>query len=204
MARPFPGAPGPGGTRSAAQAGPGGHRGGRAPCPERGFTCSRPFTGFGEAFSAFTERTRVAAINFAPSFVPKRAGSKEQPGPGGINGGSRAGAGPRPWLWLWLWPRLRLWLWLPGRVRFGRVRLGGFVRLTAEVVLLGSHTNTDMCSVLREPLNKALWETTFSFLNESPQFRAGFAERNKSCHEHGDRFGELGIAAFCWKRNCWG
>lgn len=82
---PFPGAPAPGGTRSAARPGPGGHRGGRAPCPlwpGMGLHLLAAFHGFGRALLAFAERTRVAAINFAPSFVPKRAWSKERPGPG--------------------------------------------------------------------------------------------------------------------------
>lgn len=88
---PFPGAPGSGGTRSAAQPGPGGHRGGRAPCPPwlgTGLHLLMAFHGFGEAVSAFAERTRVAAINFAPSFVPKRARSRELPGPGGVTEGA--------------------------------------------------------------------------------------------------------------------
>lgn len=85
MVLPFPGAPGPGGTRSAAQPGLGGHRGGRAPCPlwpGTGLRLLTAFHGFGEAVSAFAERTQMAAINFAPSFVPKRARSKEPRGPG--------------------------------------------------------------------------------------------------------------------------
>lgn len=88
---PFSGTPGPGGTRSAAWPGPGGHRGGQAPCPLRsgmGFHLLAAFHGFGEAVLTFAARTRVAAVNFAPSFVPKRARSEELPGPGGVTEGA--------------------------------------------------------------------------------------------------------------------
>lgn len=126
---PFPSEPGPGGTRSAAWPGPGGHRGGRAPCPlwpGTGLHLFRAFQGFGETPSAFAERSRVAAINFTPSFVPKRARSE---GPGG----GPEGAGGR-------------WAVSARQDSALRVLLGGFVRLMGEEVLVGSPTNTPPCA----------------------------------------------------------